>query len=156
MNVTSSTLELGSFRPVKWNGWKWHLQFFSISFCNCFACRHSVNAHISVTSGPNIVANIAPNRKTAKRKGLAPFGGTFRWTDTHAANISVDAHDHNISVRLRVLGQSQRPVSGFGWSQGARRISGLTDGPDAGNAVGVEDPDGKARNIRSANTSIGW
>ena len=66
--------------------------------------------------------------------------------------MSVEAHVHTISARLRVLGQSQRPVSGFGWSQGARRRRWGVDGICAAGDVG--DPAERARNMSSVKRSM--
>jgi len=129
------------------------VHFCTIAFCNFLACDHSVIAHFRVTSGPNMADNMAPNRSTIKRKGLAPLGGTFRWIETQVESMRVEAHVHTISARLRVLGQSQRPVSGLGWSHGARRRRCGVNGIGAVGDVG--DPVECAIKTSSANRSMG-
>jgi len=130
-----------------------HVHFCTISFCSFLVWFHSRSAHLRVTSGPNMADNMAPNRSTASRNGLAPFGGTLRWIETQLVRMRVEAHVHTISARLRVLGQSQRQVSGFGWSQGARRRR-WGDGP-IGAADDVGDPAERARKMSSAKRSMG-
>jgi len=83
---------------------------------------HSIHAQYIVASGARIEAIIAPERRKAQRNALTPREGTLGWTETHVATTRVVKQGQRISRMLRVSGQSQSPVSGFGKLPDSRLI----------------------------------